>query len=67
MYIKLELERKDEMVANSAAVEDIAAELERLRGKAVTTSRDLLMARSTCMQVAVVKSLTSMRLFDQGA
>ena len=53
------------MVANSAAVEDIAADLERLRGKAVTTSRDLLMARSHAGCGS--ESLTGMRLFDQGA
>ena len=34
------------MAAKSAAVQDISPELERLRAKAVTKSRDLLMARS---------------------
>jgi predicted Holliday junction resolvase-like endonuclease len=46
LHKKLEFVRGNEMAAKSAAMHDIAPELERLRAKAVTKSRDLLMARS---------------------
>ncbi|KAK9908133.1 hypothetical protein WJX75_003087 [Coccomyxa subellipsoidea] len=45
LHKKLEFVRGNEMAAKSAAMHDIAPELERLRAKAVTKSRDLLMAR----------------------
>lgn len=45
LHKKLEFVRNNEMATKSAAMQDIAPELERLRAKAVTKSRDLLMAR----------------------
>lgn len=46
LHKKLEFVRSNELAAKSAAMQDIAPELERLRAKAVIKSRDLLMARS---------------------
>ena len=50
LHKKLEFAKSSEMAANSAAMQDIAPELERLRAKAVTKSRDILMNRSACCQ-----------------
>ena len=46
LHKKLEFARSSEAASKSAAMQDIAPELERLRAKAVTKSRDLLMSRS---------------------
>ncbi len=50
LHKKLEFAKSSEMASNSAAMQDIAPELERLRAKAVTKSRDILMNRSVCRQ-----------------
>ena len=45
LHKKLEFAKSSEAAAKSAAMQDIAPELERLRAKAVTKSRDILMNR----------------------
>jgi hypothetical protein len=45
LHKKLAFVKANELAAKSAAMQDIAPELERLRAKAVIKSRDLLMAR----------------------
>ena len=45
LHKKLEFVRTSEAAARSAAMQDIAPELERLRAKAVAKSREFLMAR----------------------
>ena len=48
LHKKLEFTKSSEVASNSAAMQDIAPELERLRAKAVSKSRDILMNRSAC-------------------
>ena len=50
LHKKLEFAKSSEVAAKSAAMQDIAPELERLRAKAVTKSRDILMSRYACPQ-----------------
>ncbi|CAL5229904.1 g13324 [Coccomyxa viridis] len=45
LHKKLEFAKSSEMASTSAAMQDIAPELERLRAKAVSKSRDILMNR----------------------
>ena len=45
LHKKLEFAKSSEAAAKLAAMQDIAPELERLRAKAVTKSRDILMSR----------------------
>ena len=52
LHKKLEFAKSSEMASNAAAMQDIAPELERLRAKAVTKSRDILMNRCACCQAA---------------
>ena len=56
LHKKLEFAKSSEMASNSAAMQDIAPELERLRAKAVTKSRDILMNRCTPTHIPVMPS-----------
>lgn len=55
LHKKLEYAKSSELAANSAAMQDIAPELERLRAKAVTKSRDILMNRYSAPPQCIAK------------